>query len=193
MIDELERLVRQKYEAQNPQRADWCDWLYGNHVFIVTEMAEDLAGRKSIDVELSKAAAMLHDIADTEMDRFDPEHEERSLQIGRELMHQAGFSEDDIAIVIDDAGKFHGCHDGITPKSDVGKVLATADALAHLDSDFYDHFQKERLKELGLDGYKKKVLSKLERDFNQKIMFDDVRERVRPNYERLKTHIESLV
>lgn len=31
----LELEIRKLYESKKPGRADWCDWLYENHVFLV--------------------------------------------------------------------------------------------------------------------------------------------------------------
>lgn len=58
------------------------------------------------------AAALLHDIADAKMKRWEDGHEEESLRIARELMQASGFSDKDIATTVDDAIRLHGCHDG---------------------------------------------------------------------------------
>ncbi len=64
-IDNLEKLVRELYEARDLNRAaDWADWLYDNHVFVVADNATRLAKQLNANEELSRAAGMLHDIAD---------------------------------------------------------------------------------------------------------------------------------
>jgi hypothetical protein len=121
------------------------------------------------------------------MSRFAPEHEETSLVMARELMQQAGFSEDEIRLTVDDAIRFHGCHDGKVPDSIEGKVLATADSKVHLLSDFYLFatwsFGKEGK---SLEEVKQYVLKKIERDFHDKIQFDEVRQECQVAYDGLK-------
>lgn len=68
-----------------------------------------------------------------------------------------------------------------------GKVMATADAVAHLTTNFYNQF----LSRITGDGRSPEeipdwVLEKIERDFIKKIFFDEVREEVRADYERVK-------
>src|SRR4051812_48612301 len=126
-MQKLEAQVHQLYAAKNPERADWCDWLGDNHVFLVADNATTLAGRFGANEELARAAALLHDIADTQMKRFADNHEEASLQIAREQLQKAGFSIDEIKLIVDDAIRWHSCHDGHVPNSIEGKVLAAAD------------------------------------------------------------------
>jgi putative nucleotidyltransferase with HDIG domain len=187
-IKNLEQAVSGLYAAHNPGRADWADWLSENHVFIVADNASKLAQQYGANEELARASALLHDIADAKMSRFAPEHEETSLAMARDLMQQAGFTEDEIALTVDDAIRLHSCNDGHVPKSIEGKVLATADSEAHLLSDFYIFatwsFGKEGK---SVDDVKRYVLKKIERDFHDKIQFEEVREECQASYERLKT------
>ncbi|HSX15290.1 MAG TPA: HD domain-containing protein [Candidatus Saccharimonadales bacterium] len=136
-IQQLEESVRRQYAAKNPNRAEWADWLSENHVLVVANNASQLAKRFGGNEELARAAALLHDVADTVMDRFADEHEEASLEIARKTLRECGFSDADIGLVVDDAIRYHSCHDGRVPQSLEGKILATADSLAHLNTDFY--------------------------------------------------------
>ncbi|MGI0134907.1 MAG: HD domain-containing protein [Candidatus Micrarchaeaceae archaeon] len=187
-IHSLERTVQNLYAAKNPNRADWADWLGEHHVFIVAEYASDLAKRYGANEELARAGALLHDIADTTMSRFAPEHEAASLAIARELMQQAGFSEKEIRLAVDDAIRLHSCHDGKVPESLEGKVLASADAKTHLLSDFYLFatwsFGKEGK---SLENAKEYTLKKIDRDFHHKILFDDARQECLVAYNELQS------
>ena len=187
-IQILEQKVTALYAAHHPERADWADWLGENHVFLVADNATELARRYGADEELSRAGALLHDIADVKMSRFAPEHEEASLAIARDLLRQAGFTESEILIAVDDAIRLHSCRDGKVPSSIEGKVLATADAKAHLQTDFYLFsvlaFGKEGKT---LDEAKQYVLSKIDRDYHKKIRFEDVRYECQAAYDELKS------
>ena len=181
----LEELVIKLYESMDPRREDWAEWLYKNHVFWVADKAEEIAKSNDINPEYSRAAALLHDIADAEMSRFNPAHESRSLEIARKLLIEAGYTEYEIKLIVDDAIRYHSCRDGEKPTSKEGLVLATADALAHFQTDFMFH----AFIDVSADDYPKRkqwALEKIDKDFNHKIFFDDLREEVRPYFETLQ-------
>lgn len=185
-LQELERLVHREYAAHNPDRADWADWLGEHHVFVVAENAKKLAERYGANSELAQAAAMLHDIADARMSRFADNHEQASLEIAREILGKCNFTPAEVDLVVDDAIQYHSCHDGKVPASQEGKVLATADSQAHLNSDFYVFAVWAMAREKGLAWIKSWVLKKIDRDFNNKILFDEVKQECEPNYLALK-------
>ncbi len=88
--------------------------------------------------------------------------------------------------MVDDGIRLHGCRDGQAPASPVGKALATGDAKVHLLSDFYLYFAWKKGQEgKSLEELKQIVAKKVERDFHDKIFFEDVREACRPAYETL--------
>lgn len=192
-IDKLISLVRGVYEERNPNRADWSDWLYSNHVFLVADAARDLAIRFGANADLAQAAGMLHDVADAVMSRFDKGHSVKSEDMARHLLAAADFDETEIAIIVDDAIRLHGCHDGLKPSSLEGKIMATADAVVHLESDFYP----SRIMSLRQTGKTPEEIAgwatpKIERDFNAKICFDEIREECRSSYERQLQLLEGL-
>ncbi len=185
-LNKLEEGVKKLYAAKNPERTEWADWLADNHVFIVADYATDLANRFGANADLARAAALLHDIADCKMARMDPGHEAESLKIARELMIQSGYTEEEISLVVDDAIRYHSCHNGESPESIEGKILATADSMAHLKTDFYVYAAWAFGKTRTLEQLKKWTLKKIERDLNDKVFFDEVREELRPDYEIIK-------
>lgn len=193
-IEKLRSEVDKLYKAKNPNRDEWADWLYENHVVVVADYAVKLANRFNVDTDLSEAAAILHDIADTSTGRFNLEHEEQSLKIARKLMQYCGYSRKEIAIVVDDACKLHSCKKGDPlPQTDAGKILATADALAHVDDDkFYKFFREQFIKRGELSNKtREKSLAKLNRDYHRKIMFPQIKKEQKENYEKLKLFITS--
>jgi len=184
-LQRLENRVRQEYNAHHAGRDEWADWLAEHHVFVVADRAEALAQRFGAQVALARAGALLHDIADARMSRFSPEHEATSLDMPRQFMQEAGFAPHDIAITVDDAIRYHSCRDGQAPTSLEGQVLATADALAHLQTDFY--LYAVRAKAGGsLDEIKQWARKKIERDFHAKICFPAVQEECHADYEALR-------
>ncbi len=182
----IEDKVISLYQEENPDRADWADWLRDNHILVVADYATDLAKKHKANEELSRVAALLHDIADVKMKRDDDSHEKESLRMAHELMLETGFTKEEIKLVVDDAIRFHSCHGKERPESIEGQILATADSLAHLRTDFYIFATWALSQDNTLEEIKEWILEKIDRDLNSKILFDDVREDVMPDYELIK-------
>lgn len=185
-LNKLQQKVQNLYDQKHQGRAAWADWLYENHVEVVANYAKELAGRFGGDAELAQVAALLHDIADYKMKRDNPKHEEESLAIARKLMTECGYSAEDITLVVDDAIRFHSCYGSERPKSKEGLILAAADSMAHLKTDFYVFIIWALGRNASLKEIKEWSLQKIERDFHNKISFDEIREETRPDYELLK-------
>lgn len=100
-IDDLENTVKELYASKNPERDGWADWLADNHVFVVADYATALAKRFGADPDLARASALLHDIADYKMARVNPDHENESLKVARELMVQSGYMDDEVSLVVE--------------------------------------------------------------------------------------------
>ncbi len=182
----VEKKVRELYESKLPGRDEWTDWLWTNHVLWVADKAVELAKRKDADASLCRVAALLHDIADAEMQRENENHESRSLEIARDFLASAGYSEETIDSIVNDALAKHSCWEGNVPESLVGKVLATADGLAHFQSDFLI-YASANVEQKTYEQRKRWCLEKIERDYRDKLLFEDIREETRPFYEVLKT------
>lgn len=148
------------------------------------------SGRIGANKELAMAAGMLHDVADAVMSRHDPRHTEESTRMAREMLTACAFSEEEIRTIVNDALAFHGCHHGQVPQTLEGKVMATADALVHLQTDFYAHGIEAMRATKTNEEIGRWVFPKLERDLNDKILFDEIREEARPDYERVKAFAE---
>lgn len=187
-IELLRRAVADLYHAEHPDRAEWADWIYEGHVVLVGNEAKSIASRFGGNLELAEAAGLLHDVADTVMKRERPDHEARSFEIARKLLTECGFSEDEITTVVDDAIAKHSCHGDVRPESLEGKVMASADGVVHMKSDFYSIAESRRKQFQTPQEIADWALPKIERDFNNKIAFEELREEVRPEYDRLKTH-----
>jgi putative nucleotidyltransferase with HDIG domain len=186
-LQKLEAKVKALYQQKDPGRDGWADWLADNHVFVVADYATELAQKYGANPELARAGALLHDIADIKMERKNEQHEAESLKIARNLMQEAGYEEDEIKLVVDDAIRYHSCHGDERPESIEGQILSTADSMAHLKTDFYiyatwafgyDHRTLEVVKIW--------ALKKIERDINNKMFFNDVRSDLLPDYARIK-------
>lgn len=173
-IETLAAKVRALYELHSPSRADWSDWLYERHVFVVAQYAHRLARKYKAHADIVRAAGMLHDIADAVMSRFNPEHKEASARIARDFLRESGFSEREIKIIVDDAMAKHSCRDGVVPQTLEGKIVATADAMAHLATDYYTLAHQYLLKEGKSEKEAQRWMEvKKKRDFEDKMLFPE--------------------
>ena len=189
-IEKLRYLIAELYQSDCPNRAEMANWLYDNHMLLVADEAGKLARRFNLDEDLCVASALLHDIADAVMDRFDPKHEEESFRIARELLSECGFTSEEISVVVDDAMKYHSCYsEEKSPKTDAGKVLATADAIVHITSDYYPYLAEMKASERPGQKMVDWLAPKLERDFNLKIKFPEIKEEMRLMYNQRKKEI----
>jgi putative nucleotidyltransferase with HDIG domain len=185
-LDTLRKKVEELYTSGNPNADKWNDWAYKNHVLWVANKTEEIAKKQGARVDLSVAGALLHDIADAVMPRNTPNHETESLKIADRLLHESGFSVQDTTFIVREIIKPHSCKE-LMPTKLEGKVMATADGAAHFLTEFYVLFAWRHYGP-GDDyqGYKDWLLQKIEKDFNKKMFFDDVKQEVVPVYETLK-------
>jgi len=186
-LEKLKNIVETLYNKKENTRDEWADWLYKNHIFLVAEYSKQLAKRYEANSDLVVAASILHDIADAVMQRENPGHEEKSNKIAEEFLAECDFTEEEIKIIVGDIIKFHGCKKGEVPKTLEGKIMASADAMAHLKSNFYDFALGMKQKDENLnEKIRNWALSKIERDYYNKIFFDEIRNEVKNDYERVK-------
>jgi putative nucleotidyltransferase with HDIG domain len=185
-LETLRKLVHECYIAPGPNAAAWIGWAYPNHVLKVTEITEQLAQKYGANIEQAVAGALLHDIADTVMSRFNPDHEKQSLHIAKDLLGKAGFNWLESRFILDEIIGPHSCKE-ILPAAQEGKVMATADSMAHFLTDFYPHFLWQHYGPGEYEPFKAWVLKKIYKDFTRKIFFDEEREAIRPRYEAIET------
>jgi len=183
-LDTLQSVVATLYAKKNPERDNWSDWMYDNHVRLVSDTTLELCKKYDADPDIACAAALLHDIADTVVSRFASDHKERSAIIAHEALTSA-YSPEEI-IIIEDILETHSCRDGHTPTSLEGKIMATSDALVHLKTDFYVHALWSHGATKTLEEAKNFALGKIERDLNQKIFFDEEKSTSQHHYEILR-------
>jgi hypothetical protein len=185
-LDALKQKVEKLYTSGNPMADVWVDWAYPNHVLVVAALTGRIAKTQGANIELTVAGAFLHDIADAVMARKNPEHEAESLKLAGNLLQESGFSAEDTAFVVGEIIKPHSCKE-LMPTTLEGKVMATADGAAHFLTDFYPfvcwrHYGPKD----DYGAFKDWMRAKMEKDFNKKLFFDDIKQEVRPRYEALK-------
>lgn len=185
--ERVRRIACSYYEKPN-RVINWNEWVWHGHNEVVAAWVDKIAQSHEFDVEAVKIAAYLHDLAYAWTDKNDSEEERQSLDEARMILEKEGFEPKRISLIVDGIIEGHGMHSGEKPALTESQVLATADAMAHLTTDFYlvicwNHYLFEGKT---LSDYKVWVMKKIERDFNSKIFFDDMREIARPYYKSLE-------
>lgn len=162
---------------QSPKDLFESFWFF--HVKPVIDISKEMARKYGADIEIVWLAAILHDIA--RLNDVEP-HDEISAQSAQKLLLNEGF-EERVASEVSSIILTHRCENHI-PVTKEQKILASADAITHFKAPFYlwfCHVSSKPFRET-LEGNIKKI----ERDFHQKIFFDEEREQVRKQYEVLK-------
>lgn len=174
------------YLYQNSRRR-MAHWFWDNHVQVVARNALALGKKYKANCDYVVVGALLHDLADVWLERSDVLFESRTRIKATQILKKAGFSPQDIEIIITQVIDPHSCYPSKLPDMMEGKILATADAMAHLQTDFYPEFKRMGLPEtINPLNFNEWARTKLERDFHSKIFFGDERESTRKDYERLK-------
>lgn len=162
-------------------------WFYGGHVEVAAKYADEIARKVGANAEIAVLGALFHDIARTWDVNDEPALMNESLKKAEELMEKHGYSNDEINKV-KEAILNHSCRDKL-PQTEEGKVMATADALAHLMTDFYLilPFNQWLKAASTFEGYRNWLLEKIDRDFHKKIFYAEYKQFAKKRYEALKT------
>lgn len=162
-------------------------WMWNNHVQWVASKAKHLAEKYEADAEKVYCAALLHDLADCQFERSDKDFDNWSEQKGRELLVEAGFDENEIKEILEVIVRPHSCRPSNLPTTLEGKVLATADAMFHLQTSFFPVlcYKQRPAHTKTYEEWQKWFDEKIERDFGPKIFFEDEKEEVRVDYDAL--------
>ncbi|MBI3255795.1 MAG: HD domain-containing protein [Candidatus Andersenbacteria bacterium] len=184
-INKITELVKAAYKQSSNEAMS--QWFYEGHVKVVANYATEIAEKVGANSELSTLAALFHDIARTWSVTEDPALMDESISYAEKIMLEHGYSQEEISQV-KEAILPHSCKKEL-PTTEIGKILATADALAHLMTDFYSilPFYGWLTAADNFEGYRQWLLEKIERDFNTKIFYEEYKEKTKLRYEALKT------
>ncbi|MEK6887322.1 MAG: HD domain-containing protein [Candidatus Aenigmatarchaeota archaeon] len=160
-------------------------WFYEGHVIVVAKYAEEISKKVGANTEIAILGALFHDIARAWGVEKDPNLMQESIRKTEEIMKKNDYTNEDIKKVKETLIN-HSCRRTL-PKTKEGKVVATADALAHLMTDFYVLLGFNRWKNAkDYEEYQKWALEKIERDFKKKIFFKQYKFIAKKRYEALK-------
>jgi len=164
-------------------------WMWENHVQFVADTSKKLADKYSANTEWCYVAALLHDIGDCLIKRDDSRFNAWSYEKASEILTSCDFSQKEIKNIITEIIQPHSCKPGLLPHTLNGKVLATADAIFHLDTGFFPLFCYLNCPEAigSYQEWQNWCMEKIERDFRSKIFFEEERKSMEGSYTALKT------
>lgn len=179
------QLVR-KFALTEIKNSIFCDpWFWDEHILVVEKLAKKLL---KIHPEASENIVLLsvwfHDLGRAY--GHDKDHDMWGANFAKKYLTEKDFDQKIIN------GVYHAClaHrvTEVMPETVEAKILATADAMSHFENGFYMriwHFWSKRS-----DDYqqlREKLIKKIQRDYHQKIFFDEARKAVEPLYKSWKT------
>jgi putative nucleotidyltransferase with HDIG domain len=186
-IAQLEKEIRDlhynpvigQHSFSNSRTEEFYEWFWEIHVNQVIEFSKQMAVKYNADLEIVWLAAILHDIA--RLEDLEP-HDEIGAEKAYTIVIEKGF-DPELARNVGMAILTHRCKKYI-PGTLEQKIIATADAMAHFIPPFY--FWVGKYSNNSFEDVLEKNRNKLERDFNEKIFFEDERALVAEHYMILK-------
>lgn len=172
-------------EAKNSQNIE--PWFLDEHLMEVEHLANLLCDDfQNADRDLVGLGVWFHDIG--RLRGQDENHDVVGAEIAKETLLSNGVSKERAKRVYDIC-RSHRCSD-VMPKSLEAKILATADAMSHFKHSFYIRLIPIYMEELTFEEAKLKVLKKINRDYKEKIAFDQARDAVKEKYVALRLILE---
>lgn len=162
-------------------------WMWDNHTQWVADKTKKLAEKYGADAEKAYCAALLHDLGDSKYERDHTDFDTWSWETSKEILKKAEFRRHDRDQILE-AIRTHSCHPGHLPTTLEGKILATADGMWHLQTNFFPVicYMNRPDNTKTYDEWQDWFSQKIERDFGPKIFFEDERDEVKKDYEALK-------
>jgi len=172
---------------ENPETKSMGLWMWHNHVQWVADKTRQLSNKYNANEEMAVSAALLHDLADSRYDRDDSLFDKWSEEKAFEVLKEADFTEEEAEEIVEIIIRPHSCRPGKLPTTPEGKVLATADAIFHLQTSFFTAlcYQNRPSSIKSLEAWQTWCEEKIEKNYNSKIFFEDEKAEVTADYEAL--------
>jgi putative nucleotidyltransferase with HDIG domain len=175
-----------KHSFSETETKEFYNTFWDIHIKPVIEYSKQMAEKYKADVGAVWLGAILHDIA--RLTDEEP-HDEIGSEKAYKMLIEKGFS-DELAVKVKNIILTHRCRK-YPPETLEQKIVASADAMAHFLPPFYLWIGKYSSKNFAeiTEGNKKKI----ERDYNDKIFFEDEKKMVEEQYKMLKSWLDYKV
>ncbi|MFH0949215.1 MAG: HD domain-containing protein [Candidatus Aenigmatarchaeota archaeon] len=167
-------------------------WFIDLHLKPMKEIAFELAEKLDADKTVIELAVWLHDITHViGIKKIPHDHPKVNSDFAEKFLKENGFDENTIKNVCHCILN-HGCQDGRIPKTLEGKIIASADAMAHIKN-----FEMLLFAGFYLNKYDNKEVynwlkAKISRDWKQKIMLPEAKEMIKERYHEIEILLENM-
>jgi putative nucleotidyltransferase with HDIG domain len=168
---------KQDYSAEEAK--EFYNNFWNFHLKPVIDYSKAMAVKYNADLETVWLGAIFHDIA--RLEDKEP-HDEIGSEMAHKMMLEKGYDES-LAEKVRNIVLCHRCKK-IQPQTLEEKIIASADAMAHFLQPFYVWVGKYSEKPFSESIASN--LNKVERDYNEKIFFEDEKKMVETQYQILK-------
>lgn len=158
---------------------EFYKYFWGIHIKPVIEYSKQMAKKYKADINVVWLGALLHDVA--RLDDVEP-HDEIGSKKAYDLLIKKGFDKN-LAEKVKNVVLKHCCRN-YPPETLEEKIVASADAMAHFLPPFYLWIEKYSNKNFSENLEKNN--KKIDRDYTEKIFFDDEKKMVQDQYTILK-------
>jgi HD superfamily phosphodiesterase len=173
--------IKELVKKESSELGFVSSWFYESHLLAVEKFSKFLLKKlPKANKEIVMLGVWLHDLQRVRGMKGD--HQKIGAREAEKVLKKYNYSEDKI-IKVKDIILSHSCGNK-KPTTLEGKILASADAMAHYTSDFYIRIGVSG--ERDLNEYKKWALEKLDRDYNKKIFFSFAKKEIRERHKALK-------
>jgi len=168
-----------KHSFSDQDTKEFYNNFWNIHIKPVIEYSKKMAEKYNADMEAVWLGAMMHDIA--RLTDEEP-HDEVGSEKAYTMLIERGFDKE-LAEKVKGIILTHRCRK-YPPETLEQKIIASADAMAHFLPPFYLWIAKYSSK--NFEGIVEGNLRKIERDYNEKIFFEDEKVMVEEQYKVLK-------
>lgn len=169
----------EKHSFSDVETKEFYSWFWDIHIKPVIEYSKQMAEKYKANIEAVWLGAILHDIA--RLTDEEP-HDEIGSEKAYQMLMEKGFNKE-LAEKVKSIILTHRCRK-YPPETTEQKIVASADAMAHFLPPFYLWIGKYSSK--NFEGIVEGNLRKIERDYNEKIFFEDEKKMVEEQYKMLK-------
>jgi HD superfamily phosphodiesterase len=180
-LEKIKKIVKKECEELGFVPA----WFFEEHLKVVDKNAQWILEKvPEADREVVLLGTWLHDMQRVRGIKMD--HQAGGAQEAEKIMGEIGY-DNEVIEKVKNIILTHSCS-GKMPTTIEGRVLATADAMAHYTTDFF--LRIALLGDRTLEEYKKWALEKLEKNYNVKISFDFARDTIEDRHNTIKKFVE---
>lgn len=183
-VKEVEEFARGIFSENN------MEWFVKLHLEYVDALSMKLARMKNADEDVVKLSVWLHDI-NHRNDNVSEKHHIENSEFAAKFLAERKFGDKTIKDVIH-CILTHRCKDDYRPETLEAKILASADAMSHIENFSLLLFCAFIIRKNNIEEAYEWLSGKIDRDWNRKILVPEGREMIRGKYEEVTEVLKKM-